>query len=448
MQQQHIQKSSQNINKIEQFIKIIDTRILYYKDVLEKTEQFIQFCKKNDILDAKEHLKAMSKLQSSYNIIDKVINEITISTVVHKNETSDKTNTIDKQFFIDNLQQINNNISIFFKKYGTLDLTDLLKICIGNSYIEHINEQSQYVELFNILTKYCHPISFEIKNTDTITISSHKPLISIHNYSSLTSNNFYIKCHSITASFINNDKLFNINMICQNTNIHMLNNPYITPMLKQLRDNKPNIQEPNIDIIFDEYVNSISLKSILCNSIKEHQDIFAGIINQNKLFKQKTLNTYVKEFSQDSIFNKRNKIFNLLLYSHNPEYYHIAYLLFDLLSSTKHKYVDSSLQHTIYDSYTLNIQKKLINSIKKTIKFNKSLLEDDIDIPMEQQISLLNVSDNVKQKALTKLKEVQVKGDEAGSKAKQYLDGLLKIPFGTYRNEDVLNIIRKLKIHQ
>ena len=50
-------------------------------------------------------------------------------------------------------------------------------------------------------------------------------------------------------------------------------------------------------------------------------------------------------------------------------------------------------------------------------------------IPLEQQICLLKANDNVKEKAMMKLKEVKAKSEDSGSKARQYLDGLLKIPF-------------------
>ena len=47
----------------------------------------------------------------------------------------------------------------------------------------------------------------------------------------------------------------------------------------------------------------------------------------------------------------------------------------------------------------------------------------------------MKVGDNVKEKAMQKLKEVKSKSEDSGSKARQYLDGLLKIPFGIYKEE-------------
>src|SRR6056300_684872 len=67
------------------------------------------------------------------------------------------------------------------------------------------------------------------------------------------------------------------------------------------------------------------------------------------------------------------------------------------------------------------------------------------DIPIEQQICMLKVSDKVKEKAMVKLKEIKAKSEDSGSKARQFLDGLLKIPFGVYRKEELLDYIDIIK---
>jgi hypothetical protein len=51
---------------------------------------------------------------------------------------------------------------------------------------------------------------------------------------------------------------------------------------------------------------------------------------------------------------------------------------------------------------------------------------------------MLKADDYVKEKALIKLKEIKGKPDDMGAKAKQYLEGLVKIPFGVYKEETIL----------
>ena len=46
---------------------------------------------------------------------------------------------------------------------------------------------------------------------------------------------------------------------------------------------------------------------------------------------------------------------------------------------------------------------------------------------------------------MIKLKEVKAKSEDSGSKARQYLDGLLKIPFGIYKQEPILTVMNDMR---
>ena len=77
----------------------------------------------------------------------------------------------------------------------------------------------------------------------------------------------------------------------------------------------------------------------------------------------------------------------------------------------------------------------LLYSLKDINTFyNNKLTKIDITkISLEQRIGLMKTPDSVKEKAMLKLKEIKLKAEDSGSKAMQYLDGLLKIPFGIYK---------------
>jgi ATP-dependent Lon protease len=84
--------------------------------------------------------------------------------------------------------------------------------------------------------------------------------------------------------------------------------------------------------------------------------------------------------------------------------------------------------------------------MKKTVQYTTELSKGDLNkIPIEQQICLLNVSDIVKEKAMMKLKEVKAKNEDSGTKARQYLDGLLKIPFTILRQEPILEQMNHIR---
>jgi hypothetical protein len=84
--------------------------------------------------------------------------------------------------------------------------------------------------------------------------------------------------------------------------------------------------------------------------------------------------------------------------------------------------------------------------MKKTIQYTNDLLNFDMNkIPLEQQICLLKASDTVKEKAMIKLKEIKSKSEDSGSKARQYLDGLLKVPFNVYKKEPIMYLMDEIK---
>ena len=111
-------------------------------------------------------------------------------------------------------------------------------------------------------------------------------------------------------------------------------------------------------------------------------------------------------------------------------------------------YNNNIIEQTIlFDSLPWTIKKYFRDAMKTTIKYTKNLSNFDTNkIPIEQQICLLKANDSVKEKAMLKLKEVKAKSEDSGSKARQYLDGLLKIPFGIFKKEKILTIMDSINM--
>ena len=123
-------------------------------------------------------------------------------------------------------------------------------------------------------------------------------------------------------------------------------------------------------------------------------------------------------------------LIQLLIKSNENEFQYLAYLLYDLLSNENNGNVDTLEQTLLYDSLPWNIKKYFRNAMKQTIQYTNNLYNfDNNKIPLEQQICLLKANDNVKEKAILKLKEIKAKSEDSGTKARQYLDGLLKYHF-------------------
>ena len=146
------------------------------------------------------------------------------------------------------------------------------------------------------------------------------------------------------------------------------------------------------------------------------------------------------------LYEQRRMLIQLLIKYDAPECKYLAYLLYDLLSNDTNGTIDTLEQTILFDSFPWNIKKFFRDAMKTTIDYTKTLASfDNSRIPIEQQICLLKAPDNVKEKAMLKLKEVKAKSEDSGSKARQYLDGLLKIPFEIFCKEDILSVMESIQ---
>ena len=106
------------------------------------------------------------------------------------------------------------------------------------------------------------------------------------------------------------------------------------------------------------------------------------------------------------------------------------------------------MEQTEFIKTILNILSSISNISTDTNKEYIGLYKGEIMFGkiVGQKIFLLKVPENVKERAMAKYKELKNKNDETGTKTKQYLEGLLKIPFGIYKCEPILNIIHQINL--
>ena len=333
-------------------------------------------------------------------------------------------------------------------------MEDLLSICFGSNN-KIITEEKEY-EKFELLKKYFHPTSYKVINKKEEFKQKKKDDFSDDLNNNLMccdiSNDFkqfHLKVYGIKV-YIHNihlKKSLIIYGIVDDVIINYLNNKFINFKLKKIKDNIPSdesFKEPS----FNKFLDSLILKDYFINdSYIDILNKYAGILSQINSLKQKQISQTVKEFIVDDLFIKRNTLVNLLIKSDKYENQYLAYLLYDLLSNDSNGSIDTQEQTILFDSLPWPIKQYFKLAMKKTIQYTNELSNFDINkIPLEQQICLLKVSDTVKEKAMMKLKEVKAKSEDSGSKARQYLDGLLKIPFNVYKREPILNIMDEIKI--
>ena len=442
---QNIIIKKENNSKNDDVILLVEKKLYFFKDVIQKTILYVQKNKMLDILGVSDVTACIDKLTE----ITKQIQDL-----FEINNT--KTST---EVLINNLQIINNELSSLFKTFGTENLEDLLLICFGNN--NKIICGDLDVSKFELLKKYFHPTSYKVinKKDDGIKTKTKKQID--ENIDEKTNNldcfdilnnskKFYMKVYGMKVYIYNNSlkKGLIIYGIVDDVVISFLKNKYILSVQKEISTNLPDsgFNEENME----HFMSSLILKDYLIyNSYTGIFNKFAGYLSQNNNLKQKTIAQTVKEFISDELFSKRNTLIQLLIRSTTQyENQYLAYLLYDLLSNDTNGNIDTQEQTILFDSLPLLVKQYFRNAMKKTIQYTNDLTNFDINkIPLEQQICLLKASDTVKEKAMMKLKEVKAKSEDSGSKARQYLDGLLKIPFKVYKREPILNLMDTIRIN-
>lgn len=426
--------------------QIIDKKIQIFRDVIQKTILHIQKSKVLDILGISEVNNCIYSLNT---LNDKIIN----FTNNLKNLSTDEV--------VSNLQSINNDLSGILKNYGTDNFEDLLLICFGSNSV--VKNETEIIK-FELLKKYFHPTGYKLINyktdkNNTSNSSSSKKINFVDETSecnknldccdiSLNVKQFHLKVYGLKLYIINSE--INKNLIIfgfvDDVNIKFMNNDYINNKITSIKQFKPNNDDFDTKT-FDSMVDSLSLKDYLIMDYQEVYNKYIGYISNIKALKQKNLSQIVKDFINNDLYSKRNTIIQFLITSQNNyENKYNAYLLYDLLSNDANSNIDTQEQIILFDSFPWSVKDIFREAMKKTIQYTNDLMNFDMNkIPLEQQICLLKANDTVKEKAMIKLKEIKSKSEDSGSKARQYLDGLLKIPFSVYKKEPVMYLMDEIK---
>ena len=416
-------------------------KIAYYKGIIQNTILSIQKYKSLDIITASDLNVCVNKLQDIHEVLTNIQNSI-------KPKSKNVNNIIQR------LQDINNEITVIFQKYGTDSIENLLSIIFGQSYLKDDSINNDKIKVIN---KFLHPINYKIFNwsandgkvsdkrlarnkivEDYMIVETGKTLDCFD--LSRTSNIFQLKVYGIKICFQNPTlkKTLIVQCIADDVLVSCSDDKYILKTLELLYNNPPkdfNIKE------YKRFISALSLKDILIYNNQELTHKFVGHCNQNKLFKQKTISEIIKEFLSSDLYKQRRILMRLLLKNDNPEFEYLSYLLYDLLSNENNGSIDTQEQTLLFDSFPWSIKKYFKNAMKNTIDYTKKISNFETNkIPLEQQICLLKASNVVKEKAMVKLKEIKAKTEDSGSKARAYLDGLLKIPFGIFKTEKLLTL--------
>jgi len=445
-----ISKTNQKEN-VDGIINILHNKNNTIQDIIRNTILSINHNKTNEIFSNNDSMLSISILTNLYsktNTINKQLSDI----------QNNKTDEI-----IESLQKVIDKLSVIICGFGTNYIGDVLFISFGTEF-KNTNAPTDILKSkYDLIQKYVTPIGYKIIQWNNKKIHTHKNIIcenkiteddiKLEDYNTL-------ECFDVETgidSFIQNvyglriilhnekaRKSLIITGIIDDIHIECISNEYISARLEEFE--KLTIgRESTEENLIRNIINTITLKDIL---IYGNGDIIKKMITllmDVKSIKQKKIEKTINTFLDLDLYSKRNMLINLLMFDNDTDIQYKSYLLYEILS-VESSDNEKNDQTTIYNSLPWKIKTNFKETIKDTMRTaNERMNKYDINqISLEQQIYLMKVDDKVKEKAILKLKEIRGKPDEMGLKAKQFIEGLLKIPFNVYREEPSLKQIKTI----
>tara|TARA_B110000211_G_C14092951_1_gene560397 strand:- start:6896 stop:10174 length:3279 start_codon:yes stop_codon:yes gene_type:complete len=263
--------------------------------------------------------------------------------------------------------------------------------------------------------------------SNTINLTSYQlDKISINNYSSL-GNNIGLKVLGARIYIPFEDSLVVLTGYLRPDHI----NSFVFSRTHEKKYSELRKMFSMLDIVGEfknNYLKYITSKDFLVLSVNQICSNCLSDYDEIMIFKNKVVSKIVKQFLLSTLVKKRMYIKSLILDSSDDNSGYMANMLSDLL-------VHNGELHEILATYRWDIKRRLHYNKHLIKKKTEELMTYD-KIPYDKKIHLLRADNKVKEKALTKLKEISNgKSGESNTKASQYLDGLLNIPFGVFKKE-------------
>lgn len=421
--------------------KLIIERTEHIRDIIRSTTASVKYYRQLHVFSNLDLNACLTALNDLYISTNEIINDIGSNAI---------------ETIINVLQKTIDKLSIILSGYGTKNMDDLVYITLGSEFSKSIVRQD-IMSKYELIRQHIHPIGFKLVTDyssviqtdsiciDKITEESFKiesaPLLECFAYD-LPTSSIFCKINGIRVVMRGpGNKLIIVNGIVDDINLELFSNDYVHQRKMQLTNNHPDV----IEDVFNRHVDQLTIRDILIYSNQDIMKKYYCVLTTVNSIKTDNIEQIIKKFTKLDVIGRRNMLINLLTYSVDSEIQYIAYLLYDIVTNDVSESLD---QISMFDTFNWKTRLLFKDTMKQTVKHVQMLTSkyDVSRITLEQQIHLLRAPDSVKEKAMNKLKEVKNKSDESGLKAKQYLEGLLKIPFHIFREEPILHITKRLNV--
>tara|TARA_B110000211_G_scaffold210528_1_gene248678 strand:- start:2772 stop:6092 length:3321 start_codon:yes stop_codon:yes gene_type:complete len=420
----------------------IQYELKFFRDILFTIMKKIN---NNDIITSKNYKRALKTIHYINDTISKYPNVFNIR-VLYK---------ISKFRLYLDMAKIKLGLIELTQSIGLIDIYQSINLFLDKKELPELYDShiSYYNKFFNItriesyISKNNNNISFVLntygkdvkKHSVTLTTYQiNKP--SINKYSSTIKNiNIQILGAKIYIPYGN--KL--LILFGYFINDHLNSYSKLDIFIEKYTELENLITNLDINLEFKKtYLKTLSINEFTINSPSQICNNCIGHYNDNLKLKNWNVSKIVKTFILSEDLYRYNIIKNLAMDISDNNSGYIANLLIDLIGSN-----DDVLKiNNIIDIFHWDIRHILdITQYKIDKEKTKNISEE---IPYEKKIHLMKTTDLVKTKARDKLRDINSgKPGESNNKATQYLEGLLKIPFGIYKRTIIKRKLNDLLIN-
>ena len=419
----------------------------YMLSIMENLDQQIRNCQ-IDMDEYHSRLKSLEAVDADLAILrdgDR-INDQTQSQSKATKELSRKTDHL--------LTKIENELRRITKYIAPLSLIHIFTFFIYDLPLFLREIPQEYADIYHLFATFFQPLSAEliteereIENIHKIVRSNSTPSAPAPNLSypfyrinPIRHKTLEEKIEGLTIYFPNlhgASSLIAVHGIFKKDSLLHVKRSSIPLFKSKLRELEEDVEYLDMPPEYKRlYLAQIPTRDFVALSRPEIIHIMKADYDELTTSKNKNLSILVKEFLKAPIERQRRTLNLFILHGMQTQF--TAHTIYDILLSQNLSAQGMSLPDLLYQSLHWKVQilfrssKSLEEDAKKKIT-NFQVTE----IPYEQRIASLESSDHVKAKACEKLKEINGSKDNS-VKAQQWLDGLLKIPFGVYKEEKII----------
>lgn len=428
-------------------IKIgIETEILWINNIILKLLNNLETYLEKKIISNELYCDKNNKIKNIISILNDISQKLSIRYISYL-----------RSYIIGiKISKIRLNLINIIENIGGCSLSDIIRIYFNCEIKDKYQDNEQNLEIIDILDKYFQCISFDIYQAKENDLGQKNQVDIVSNYKSEFKSDFsFVKY--ISFSRILSLKLWGIKIyIPFNKKLVVLSGYFNKNNLGQLKyynivDQKLKKIKSEVDKIRasssfkTNFINDLSLINIFLFNATENAKKCSDAYNELKKIRSKDLSQLIKDFVSYDIEKQRNIIRLFILNNKENNNIYIVNILFDIISQNKSLI---NLVDEIYNSF--NYSQQSIISDAKIVSENMTssfIKYNDDNISLEKKIILLDAPLSVKEKAFDKLKEINnSKSSENNAKAIQYIEGILKIPFGVYKKEEIIVNLEECRV--